>query len=575
MFENVVLNYLRYDDNEVNSVDELVNSYVENDVVNILEDKLCNLRILDPNCGNGRYLVGVTQLLFRIHEKLMDFEENPSIIKRAWIIYDSIYAIDYDKHNIFECKDKLTRIFSRYIPNFTDYYFHAKIIHANPLVDDPLICPEAFNWHDVFNEVLDVGGFDICIGNISFSPDMKVIRKWGEYLSEHYVTYSNIKNIYSLFYERSLKNMKKDGVLSFISPNRFLNSLAEKKLRGYLLTFFIDSFSDFRNMDKKRIFTRDLCCITITNKQVQNDKINVNNRFKLNQNYLSSLRFNFFDRSIFEVYDKIMSQYNYIRDFDFQVTHRGLRTHLNKDFIIDDETYDYLMYHEPESSHFIKPVIKGCDVRKGLINHENRYVIFTREDLNIHMEEYPFIQNYLYKTIKDSSPSNGNIRKDDYIRNEMFEIKEYEDDYKIYENEKIIYPIISNEIFGLWDNDNYYIFDNLGIIVSSDMDMLKILYAMFNSNVYKFLLHMKMNILTKAISIKKEFVETLPFIMPDDAKKYLIVDNVDKLINNDYSDEEEKLYLESKINFLIYSVFGLSYKDVDVIENYLEQVMSI
>lgn len=125
------------------------------------------------------------------------------------------------------------------------------------------------------------------------------------------------------------------------------------------------------------------------------------------------------------------------------------------------------------------------------------------------------------------------------------------------------------------DDENYYLFDNLGMITCDDTNMLKLLYAMFNSKVYKFLVHMKMNILGKVTSVKKDNIETLPFVIPDEARMCLIVENVDKLINHDYKDNDEKIFLEYKLNFLVYSLFGLSYHEVDVIENYLEQIMLI
>ena len=575
MFENVILNYLKLDDNNVHNVDELIDSYNQNDMLDVLKDKLMNLRIIDPNCGNGRYLIDVTRLLFKIHEKLMQYDENPNMTKHAWMVYDSIHGIDRDKHNIDECKFKLTKIFNEYIPDFTTYYFHAKIIHANALVEDPLICPDAFRWSDMFNNIINNGGFDICLGNISFNYDKKSMKSWGEYLADNYLTYSNIKNIYSLFFEKAMNNLKDNGVLSFISPNMFLNSLAQKKIRRYLLTYFIDSFFDYRNMDKTSVFLSDLCMITLSKINKSNDMINVNNKFTLNQNYLNELRFNFFNREIFEVYDDIMLRHEYVRDFDFTITHRGVHAHFNKDFIIDEETYNYLMYHEPESSHFIKPVIKGCDISKNSIKEDNRYVIFLRDDINIQIDEYPFIKNYLYHELGESYPNDGYFNEHDYIKNERFEIKDYRNDYKIYENPKIIYPLLNSEIFAIWDDENYYLFDNLGMITCDDTNMLKLLYAMFNSKVYKFLVHMKMNILGKVTSVKKDNIETLPFVIPDEARMCLIVENVDKLINHDYKDNDEKIFLEYKLNFLVYSLFGLSYHEVDVIENYLEQIMLI
>lgn len=84
-----------------------------------------------------------------------------------------------------------------------------------------------FLWHLYFKDVFDRGGFDIVIANPPY-----VVTKRGTYEGYNWDT-----DLYLMFFELAIfKLMKKDGVLSYITPKFYLVNLSNTGLRNHLLT---------------------------------------------------------------------------------------------------------------------------------------------------------------------------------------------------------------------------------------------------------------------------------------------------------------------------------------------------
>lgn len=100
----------------------------------------------------------------------------------------------------------------------------ASRVHIGHL--DRTNCP-FFLWHTYFKDVFDRGGFDIVIANPPY-----VVTKRGSYSGYKWDT-----DLYLMFFELGLfKLMKKDAVLSFITPKFYLVNLSNADFRNYLLT---------------------------------------------------------------------------------------------------------------------------------------------------------------------------------------------------------------------------------------------------------------------------------------------------------------------------------------------------
>jgi hypothetical protein len=112
-----------------------------------------------------------------------------------------------------------------------------KIKVGNSLIDDKSVAEDAFVWEEEFSEVFAQGGFDVVIGN----PPYLGGRDWKNKETEHYFLdkYEVAEyqfDMYILFWELAVKLTNNNGLLSYITPNTWLNNQKNTQLRNYILS---------------------------------------------------------------------------------------------------------------------------------------------------------------------------------------------------------------------------------------------------------------------------------------------------------------------------------------------------
>ncbi|MDJ0601257.1 MAG: Eco57I restriction-modification methylase domain-containing protein, partial [Crocosphaera sp.] len=97
----------------------------------------------------------------------------------------------------------------------------------------------AFEWRFEFPEVLnnkgDFFGFDIIIGNPPYIRQEE-IKQFKPYLKEQYSCYTGVADLFVYFYEKAYNLLKKQGILTYISSNKYFRSGYGEKLRSFLTT---------------------------------------------------------------------------------------------------------------------------------------------------------------------------------------------------------------------------------------------------------------------------------------------------------------------------------------------------
>ena len=211
---------------------------------------LLQLTIVDPACGSGAFLNQALEFLIAEH-KYVD-ELQAKLFGDALVLSDvegsilenNLFGVDLNEESVEIAKLSLwlrTAQRNRKLNSLNN-----NIKCGNSLIDDATIAGDkAFNWHNEFPQVFDPssgsgGGFDVVIGNPPYvnANDIKKNSTVDEYnyLKTKYRIAKGTVDLYLFFFEKGLNILKKNGLLAYITPNRFLSASYGKAFREILLT---------------------------------------------------------------------------------------------------------------------------------------------------------------------------------------------------------------------------------------------------------------------------------------------------------------------------------------------------
>ena len=264
----------------------IVEYIVKNTVGKLLEGKTPkkaeSLRILDPACGSGSFLLGAYQYLLDWHLKWYSENEpgkwtkakRPALYQGqggAWhlttaerkrILLNNIYGVDIDSQAVEVTKLSLLL---KVLEDETDETLNRqrKLFHERALPNlggnikcgNSLIGPDfyegkqmnlldteeaqrvnVFDWQAEFPEIFTAGGFDAVIGNppyVQSRSDM-ITEQDKNYLYQNYQTSEYQLNTYGLFIEKGFKLLREGGGLGYIIPNYWLSTKYDEKLRDFV-----------------------------------------------------------------------------------------------------------------------------------------------------------------------------------------------------------------------------------------------------------------------------------------------------------------------------------------------------
>ncbi len=262
----------------------IVDYIVKNTVGKLCESKtprqISSLRILDPACGSGSFLLGAYQYLLNYHRDWYQ-KNNPqkhtkeiyqghggqwnlTTQEKKRILLNNIYGVDIDPQAVEvtklslllkvlegENQDTLERqlkLFKeRALPDLgsnikcgnsligPDFYKGKQISLLEP---DEMYRINPFDWEKEFPEIMKRGGFDTVISNPPYIR-IQMMKEWApievELYKQNYTAASKGNyDIYVVFVERGLGLLNKRGRLGFILPHKFFNAQYGQPLRALL-----------------------------------------------------------------------------------------------------------------------------------------------------------------------------------------------------------------------------------------------------------------------------------------------------------------------------------------------------
>ncbi|MDI6803432.1 MAG: N-6 DNA methylase [Bacteroidota bacterium] len=272
-----------------NTVGKLINSPFEGGG-GMSPKEISKIKIVDPACGSGSFLLGAYQYLLDYHKhyyitnsplesvpragrgkrgvskpskeqlKFLTPDGNLTTNEKKRILLNNIFGVDIDVNAVevtklsllLKCMEgeteasinhQLKMFHERILPDLennikcgnslidTDFYASQLDFGEENLSAGKAGKIKPFNWQRAFPEVFKQGGFDVVIGNPPYVRIHELENNSKDYYRKNYSSANNQFDLYQLFYEKGLTLLNENGKLGFITSNKFCITNYGKALR--------------------------------------------------------------------------------------------------------------------------------------------------------------------------------------------------------------------------------------------------------------------------------------------------------------------------------------------------------
>ena len=167
------------------------------------QDELATIRLLDPACGCGAFLIQSFDQLHAAYEasndRLFELRGHRTLFDLdRQILQNNLYGVDLNEEAIEICKLSLWIKTAQRGKILTSLDHTIRV--GNSIVSDPKIDPAAFDWQAAFPEVFATGGFDVVVANPPYVRQ-ELLSPIKPYLEANYKTYHGMADLYVYFYE--------------------------------------------------------------------------------------------------------------------------------------------------------------------------------------------------------------------------------------------------------------------------------------------------------------------------------------------------------------------------------------
>jgi len=611
-------------------VDYIVKNTVGEYIKTHTPEEIKKLRVLDPACGSGSFLIRAYKELENYWTKELKLKEG-DLRQTKWdienfeqfysikteILKNNIFGVDLDPKAVEIAQLNLLLQISEKGEKLPLLQNNIKV--GNSLIDDPSITDKAFKWEEEFPEIMKESGFDIIIGNPPYVRIQNLKDSEIEYFNNNFKSAFKNYDIYVLFVEKSLKLLRPNGDLGFIIPSKFVNSDYGLGLRNLISeTKTLRKFVDFKDFQIFGDATNYTCLLFLRNsknneftysypkdkesfslQEVSNKDIFQEYRLPmptLNEPWVLS------DNKASNLMRKLNSNSKRLGDICKNIF-VGLQTSADSIYFVKliSETKETARIRNPSDNHefiiekqILKKLLKGKDIQKWLVEWKGFYIVypyFVKDGtaslipLSKIKESYPLAYEYFrqYESLLKKRENNRFVNEENW--HQFGRLQNIEK----FEQPKIVTQVLaSSNTFALDSKGEFYFVGGgnaggYGIVLKNEYkDYYPYILALLNSRVLEFYLK---NISTPFrggyFSYGRRFIEQLPikFANEMDTNKLslLVMEQISLTMSlREMNDTDAKNKIEQrlkeneqKINSIVYTIYGLNEKEINIVENML------
>lgn len=363
------------------------------------QEELKSLRIVDPACGSGAFLIEAFDQLHAIYEisnsRLEELRGQRTLFDLdRQILQHNLYGVDLNAEAIQICQLSLWIKTAARGKQLTS--LDHTIREGNSIINDPAVHPRALDWPAAFPEVFAQGGFDVVVGNPPYVRQ-ELLSPFKPWLETHYETFHGMADLYVYFYELGVRVLKPGGLLSFIVTNKWMKAGYGEPLRRFFSAkVWVRSVVDFGHA--KQIFeeadvfpsiivvekpteaprpqTARLC--TIPREQLRIDDLSVQIEKEgadIDLTQLSAESWQLEPVEVGYLMKKLRKVGRPLGQIEGLKAYRGILTGFNEAFLIDNDTKQKLITEHEGCRELIRPFLRGSDIGRWNSDWANLWMI--------------------------------------------------------------------------------------------------------------------------------------------------------------------------------------------------------
>ncbi len=452
--------------------------------------KAANVRVLDPACGSGSFLLGAYEYLLNWyrdqyvkdgpdkHKRRLYYTPagfKLTIEEKKRILLRHIFGVDIDPQAVEVTKLSLLlkvlegeseqTVKPRLIKEPALPDLDANIKCGNSLIEHDydaqlsLLEEESrarvnpFDWNDEFSQAMQNHGFDAVIGNPPWLMAGYYLPDQIKYLTRKFKTAQGKFDLYYTFIEQGCDLTRPSGVFGMIVPNKFFHTRAATSLRGFLagskwLRQIVD-FGDYQVFDGPTNYSSIIIAEKKPGEQMEYIAAKkglgaAEGPLSISLDTLSSDAWNFENSNIRELFARVLTLGAPLESL---VERFGTGCQSGADRIL---TFDSSI-KPPIEPALLRPLLRGRDVRRYAVAPSPKRVLFP---YRVENGEFAILSEHdlqkYRKTFKFLTANRAKLAKRVWFGKNAEELSGkwygmmYLDSYESFHTPHILTPALSN-----------------------------------------------------------------------------------------------------------------------------------